>query len=96
MKRYIEEMEEAKSDEAEYQEPVEAPKEEPMEPLETPQDTTTTPIPETVRTRKPKKAATPSVVIPEMNDQFFANLLRTQREAERATRLQRISEFNLL
>ena len=75
-------------EEAEYQEPVEAPKEEPMEPLETPQDTT-------VRTRKPKKAATPSVVIPEMNDQFFANLLRTQREAERATRLQRISE-NLL
>ena len=88
-------MEEAKSDEAEYQEPVEAPKEEPMEPLETPQDITTT-EPKTVRTRKPKKAATPSVVIPEMNDQFFANLLRTQREAERATRLQRISEFNLL
>ena len=95
MKRYIEEMEEAKSDEAEYQEPVEAPKEEPMEPLETPQDITTTET-ETVRTRKPKKAATPSVVIPEMNDQFFANLLRTQREAERATRLQRISELNLL
>ena len=56
-------MEEAKSDEAEYQEPVEAPKEEPMEPLETPQDITTTKT-ETVRTRKPKKAATPSVVIP--------------------------------
>ena len=91
MKRYIEETEEAKSDEAEYQEPVEpsAPKEEPMEPLETPQDTTTTPKPKTVRTRKPKKAAIPSVVIPEMNDQFFANLLRTQREAERATRLQK-------
>ena len=89
-------MEEAKSDEAEYQEPVEAPKEEPMEPLETPQDTTTTPKPKTVRTRKPKKVATPSVVIPEMSEVFFANLLRTQREAERATRLQRMNDFNLL
>jgi hypothetical protein len=49
-----------------------------------------------VRIRKPRKASTPSIVIPEIDDRFWANLLATQRDAERATRLQRISEFNLL
>jgi hypothetical protein len=49
-----------------------------------------------VRIRKPRKASAPSIVIPEIDDRFWANLLATQRDAERATRLQRISEFNLL
>ena len=37
-----------------------------------------------------------AIVIPEMDDHFFANLLRTQREAKKATRLQRIREFRIL
>ena len=49
-----------------------------------------------VRIRKPRKASAPSIVIPEIDDKFWANLLQTQREAERAMRLQRMSEFNLL
>ena len=51
-----------------------------------------------MRLRKPKpapKASAPSIVVPEIDDKFWATLLRTQREAERATKLQRISEFNL-
>ena len=73
-------------------EPVEHTPEVPVEP--TPMEP---PKPETVRIRKPKAAAAaPSIVVPEIDDKFWATLLRTQREAERATRLQRISEFSLL
>ena len=54
------------------------------------------PAPRAVRIRKPRKAPTPSIVVPEVDDRFWANLLATQRDAERATRLQRISELNLL
>ena len=57
------------------------------------------PKPRAVRLRKPKpapKASAPSIVMPEIDDKFWATLLRTQREAERATKLQRISEFNVL
>ena len=53
------------------------------------------PAPCAVRIRKPRKASTPSIVIPEIDDRFWANLFATQRDAERATRLQRISEFSL-
>ena len=64
----------------------------PVEPLPT-----KPPAPKTVRIRKPKAAtAAPSVFVPDIDDKFWATLLRTQREAERATKLQRISEFNLL
>ena len=54
--------------------------------------------PKVVKVRKPraKKTAAPTIAIPEINDKFWAGLLRTQREAERATKLQRISEFSLL
>ena len=84
-------MEEEKQEEPTPEEvPVE---EEPTPPLEEPP----TPKPKTVRIRKPPKAAAaPSIVVPEIDDRFWATLLRTQREAERATKLQRISEFNLL
>ena len=76
-------------------EPVEEPAE-PAEPEEVPVEPPT-PKPKTVRIRKPKAAAAaPSIVVPEIDDKFWATLLRTQREAERATKLQRISEFNLL
>ena len=71
-------------------EPVEPTPAEPAEPVEKP-----APKPRVVRHRKPKSAA-PSIVMPEIDDRFWATLLRTQREAERATKLQRISEFNLL
>ena len=65
----------------------------PVEPL----PTKPPPAPKTVRLRKPKAAtAAPSVVVPDLDEKFWATLLRTQREAERATKLQRISEFNLL
>ena len=52
-----------------------------------------------LKVRKPrtKKTAAPTIAIPDINDdKFWAGLLRTQREAERATKLQRISEFSLL
>ena len=68
---------------------------EPAGPAEPPVEPPT-PKPKTVRIRKPKAATAPSIVMPEIDDRFWANLLRTQREAERATKLQRISEFNLL
>ena len=74
-------------------EPVEPTPAEPAEP--TPMEPPT-PKPKTIRNRRPKKAAAPSIVMPEIDDKFWATLLRTQREAERATKLQRISEFNLL
>ena len=74
------------------EEPVEESAEVPVEPLPT-----KPPAPKTVRIRKPKAAtAAPSVFVPDIDDKFWATLLRTQREAERATKLQRISEFNLL
>ena len=75
------------------EEPVEESAAEPVEPTPT-----KPPAPKTVRIRKPKAAtaAAPSVVVPDLDDRFWATLLRTQREAERATKLQRISEFNLL
>ena len=78
---------------------------EPMEPAEPTAEETEMPTepvapkPRAVRLRKPKpapKASAPSIVMPEIDDKFWATLLRTQREAERATKLQRISEFNLL
>ena len=53
-----------------------------------------TPKPRTVRIRKPRPAS--QVVVPEINERFWANLLRTQRAAEHATRLQRISDFQLM
>ena len=86
-------MEEEKPGEEEPT-PEEVPVEEEPTPLEEPP----TPKPKTVRIRKPPKAAAaaPSIVVPEVDDKFWATLLRTQREAERATKLQRISEFNLL
>jgi len=75
--------------------PEEVPvEEEPTAPLEEPP--TPKLKPKTVRMRKPPKTAAPSIVVPEIDDKFWATLLRTQREAERATKLQRISEFNLL
>ena len=85
-------MEEDRPEEpAEPAEPTEPEKPtEPVEPVEKP-----APKPRVVRLRKPKSAP-PSVALPEIDDKFWANLLRTQREAERATKLQRISEFNLL
>ena len=85
----------------------EKPAEEPVEPVEPvePEEPVVPvepipmkpPAPKTVRLRKPKAAtAAPSVVVPDLDEKFWATLLRTQREAERATKLQRISEFNLL
>jgi len=90
-------------------EPAEKPVEavepaEPAGPAEPPVEPPT-PKPKTVRIRKPKpvenrardvRDADPHIVMPEIDDRFWANLLRTQRDAERATKLQRISEFNLL
>ena len=70
---------------------LEEPPEEPV--MEPPQ----TPKPKTVRIRKPRMASSSQqVVVPEINDQFWAKLLQTQRSAEHATRLQRLSEFSLL
>ena len=62
------------------------------------EETATPPTPRVVKVRKPrtKKTAAPTIAIPEINDKFWAGLLRTQREAERATKLQRISGFSLL
>ena len=70
---------------------------EPAEPVERPAPPVERPAPKprVVRLRKPKSTP-PSVALPEIDDKFWANLLRTQREAERATKLQHISEFNLL
>ena len=68
---------------------------EPVEPAE-PVEEEIMPKPRAVRLRKPRKASAPSIVMPEIDDRFWATLLRTQREAERATKLHRISEFNLL
>ena len=74
--------------------PVEPTPEAPEVPMEpTPR------APKTIRNRKKRedgRAAVPSIVMPEIDDRFWASLLRTQREAEQATKLQRISEFNLL
>ena len=54
--------------------------------------------PKVLKVRKPraKKTAAPTIAIPDIDDKFWAGLLRTQREAERATKLQRISGFSLL
>ena len=74
-------------------EPVEAT--EPVEPVEA-----TEPKPRRIRaTRAPKaraQAAPSEPLTLEIDGTFWAGLLRTQREAERATRLQRISDFKLL
>ena len=77
---------------AEPAEPAEKPADESVEPVE---DVPPAPKPRAVRLRKPKASA-PSIVTPEIDDRFWATLLRTQREAERATKLHRIAEFNLL
>ena len=74
--------------------PAEKPADESVEPVE---DVPPAPKPRAVRLRKPKaKASAPSIVVPEINDKFWATLLRTQREAERATKLLHISKFNLI
>ena len=81
----------------EPEKPTEVPPTEPVEPEKPTEVPTTESV--TVRkvaARKPRKASAPSVALPEIDNKFWANLLRTQREAERATRLQRMSEFNLL
>ena len=54
--------------------------------------------PKVVKVRKPraKKTAAPTIAIPEIDDKFWAGLLRTQREAERALKLERIREFSLI
>ena len=55
------------------------------------------PTPRVVKVRKPRtKTTAPTIAIPEIDDKFWANLLRTQREAEHRTKLQRISEFSLI
>ena len=71
----------------------------PPTPEEEPQEEAREEPPKVVKVRKPrtKKTAAPTIAIPDINDdKFWAGLLRTQREAERATKLQRISEFSLL
>jgi len=74
-------------------EPVEAT--EPVEPV-----VPAEPKPRRIRaTRAPKaraQAAPSEPLTLEIDGTFWAGLLRTQREAERATRLQRISDFKLL
>ena len=52
--------------------------------------------PKVVRIRRPRAAAPAPLAIPEIDDRFWAELLSTQRHAERATRLQRISDFKLM
>ena len=74
---------------------------EPAEPaeesLEAVEDEKPADKPRAVRLRKPKaKASAPSIVVPEIDDKFWATLLRTQREAERATKLLHISKLNLI
>ena len=70
----------------------------PPTPEEEPQGEAREEPPKVVKVRKPraKKTAAPTIAIPDIDDKFWAGLLRTQREAERATKLQRISEFSLL
>ena len=65
--------------------PAQAPAEEPK------------PARRVVRIRKPPPAKKSTVAaVPEIDDKFWASLLNTQRTAEKATRLQRISEFQLM
>ena len=70
----------------------------PPEEEEKPQEEAREESPKVVKVRKPrtKKTTAPTIAIPDIDDKFWAGLLRTQREAERATKLQRISEFSLL
>ena len=70
----------------------------PPEEEEKPQEEAREEPPKVVKVRKPrtKKTTAPAIAIPDIDDKFWAGLLRTQREAERATKLQRISEFSLL
>ena len=65
---------------------------------EKPQEEAREEPPKVVKVRKPrtKKTTAPTIMVPEINDKFWAGLLRTQREAERATKLQRISGFSLI
>ena len=78
----------------------EAAPETPVEPTpEAPVEHMEPPAPKSIRNRRRRNDARdkiPSIVVPEIDDRFWATLLRTQREAEQATKLQRISEFNLL
>ena len=80
--------------------PVEPTPEAPVEPTpEAPVEHMEPPAPKSIRNRRRRNDARdkiPSIVVPEIDDRFWATLLRTQREAEQATKLQRISEFNLL
>ena len=92
------EMEQATEAPAEAPEPVEA-----TEPVEAPEPVEPVPAepkPRRIRaTRAPKaraQAAPSEPLTLEIDGTFWAGLLRTQREAERATRLQRISDFKLL
>ena len=69
----------------------------PPTPEEEPQEEAREEPPKVVKVRKPRtKTAAPTIAIPDIDDKFWAGLLRTQREAERATKLQRISGFSLL
>ena len=91
------EMEQATEAPTEAPEPVEAP--EALEATEAVEAVVPAePKPRRIRARAPKaRAQAPSEPLTlEIDGTFWAGLLRTQREAERATRLQRISEFNLL
>ena len=90
------EMKQATEAPAEAPEPVEAP--EAPEPVEAEAVVPAEPKPRRIRARAPKaRAQAPSEPLTlEIDGTFWAGLLRTQCEAERATRLQRISEFNLL
>ena len=88
-----------------YDEPVEQseqPKEEqprqeaqPAEGEPPPAEAPSKPARHVVRSRK-KPPTKSTVAVPEIDDKFWASLLNTQRAAEKATRLQRISEFQLM
>ena len=89
-----------------YDEPVEQseqpkeeqPKEEEAQPAEEeppPAEAPSKPARRVVRIRK-KPPTKSTVAVPEIDDKFWASLLNTQRAAEKATRLQRISEFQLM
>ena len=90
-------MEQATEAPAEAPEPTEAT--EAPEAVEATEPVPAEPKPRRIRaTRAPKaRAQAPSEPLTlDIDGTFWAGLLRAQREAERATRLQRISAFNLL
>ena len=89
--------EQSKEEEQEAQPAEETPTAE--TPAEAPAEEAPLPKParRVVRIRKPPPTKKSTVAaIPEIDDKFWASLLNTQRTAEKATRLQRISEFQLM